>query len=292
MKKIPLNLLRCVIIVALSLLSFTLNAADKSDKIKPRWITSLPKPKSNDYSFVLAQGHGVSLDDARRMAFINLTSKLEHERNIVINNTYKGSVNYSTETGSSENESFSLEAIEKGKEINLTCRVIDEYWEHERNQYLVTALYTVTDSNKPLSSSYSDEISLKSSYGVLPMVYSLIPGVGQFYKGNYVKGGMFMGGTVAGAVISIFCENQRADYAKKMKEKPQNFDFYRNKKARWTTGRNVALGATTAIYVYNLIDALVAPGGRRVVIKNRSYNYSLCPVITECSTGVELSFNF
>ncbi|MDE6768623.1 MAG: hypothetical protein K2J78_02735, partial [Muribaculaceae bacterium] len=125
----------------------------------------------------------------------------------------------------------------------------------------------------------------------LPMLYSIIPGVGQFYKGSYVKGGLIMGGTVAGAVAVVLCENQRADYAKKMKEKPQNYDFYRNKKSQWTTGRNVAIGATAALYVYNLIDALVAPGRRHVVIKNRSYTYGVNPYIIDDSLGLTFSLN-
>lgn len=271
-------------------------AKEKSDNMKPRWMTSsLPKPKSPGYIFISAQGTRSSLEEARQRALVNLTTKLEHERGLVINSSVKIDKEASRIAGSRSSVSrqqFQMECTERGKEITLTCRVIDEYWEASHGHYTVTELYTVNDNKQPGEGSYNDDIRLTTSYGAAPVFYSLIPGVGQFTKGSYVKGGLILGATAVGAAAIILCENQRADYAKKMREKPQHFDFYRNKKSKWETGRNVAIGVTAALYVYNLIDAAVAPGRRRVVVKNRSYNYSLAPVIYENGAGVGLAFNF
>lgn len=270
-----------------------LSAAEKSDGLKPRWMTSsLPKPKSSGYIFLSAQGSGTSLEEARQRALVNLTTKLEHERGLVINSHVKIEKRAERNAAPTKNQSFTLEASESGKEINITCRVIDEYWERNGSQYLVTELYTVNDLNSPANGSYADNIKLTTSYGAAPMVYSLIPGVGQFYKGSNLKGGLMLGGTVVGAAAIVLCENQRAEYAKKMKEHPSYINFYRNKKSDWATGRNVAIGVTAALYAYNLIDALVAPGRRRVVVSKSKYNYAVVPAITGDSFGVAFALNF
>lgn len=280
-------------LIALLLTAGAARATEKSDRLKPRWMTSsLPVPKSAGYIFISAQGSGRSLEEAKQMAIVNLTSKLEHERGLVINSHVKVEKRGDRNTAPQKRQEFTLEASEKGKQINLTCRVVDEYWERDGGKYLVTELYTVNDNTQPDKGSYSDNITLTTSYGAAPMFYSLIPGVGQFTKGSNLKGGLILGGTAVGVAAVILCENQRATYAKKMKERPQHFDFYRNKKSGWETGRNIAVGATAALYLYNLIDAAVAPGRRRVVVKKRHYNYAVAPVVYENGAGVGFAMNF
>ncbi len=285
---------RIFLLIAVLMFSITsVSATDKSDRLKPRWMTSsLPVPKSQGYIFISAQGSGISLEEARQMAVVNLTSKLEHERGIVIDSHVKIEKRAERGSGPVKTQEFTLEASEKGKQINLICRAIDEYWERKNNRYIVTVLYTVNDNTQPGKGSYSDRITLTTSYGAAPVFYSLIPGVGQFTKGSYLKGGLFLGGTAVGAAAIILCENQRANYAKKMKERPQHFDFYRNKKSSWETGRNIAIGATAAVYLYNLIDAAVAPGRRRVVVNKRPYQYSFTPVVTDNGVGIGFAMNF
>ncbi|MDE6193854.1 MAG: hypothetical protein K2M83_07700 [Muribaculaceae bacterium] len=268
-------------------------AADRSDNMKPRWVTSaLPTPKSPGYIFISSQGTGKSLEEARQMALVNLTSKLEHERGLVVSSTVRVEKTSERNSAPRKNSQFTLEASERGKQIDLVCRVVDEYWERKHGTYFVTELFTVNDSSRPGQGSYSDNIKLTTSYGAAPVFYSLIPGVGQFYKGSNVKGGLILGGTAVGAAAIIMTENQRAIYAKKMKEHPEHIDFYRNKKANWELGRNIAIGATAALYVYNLIDAAVAPGRRRVNVNKRNYSYSLVPIVYEDGVGMSFALNF
>lgn len=288
------------LILSLLLLACAVPAAvgsQKSDKMKPRWMTSsLPEPKSPGYIFITAQGSGTSLEEARERALVNLIEKLEHERGLVINSNLKLN-KFTSRTSSTRNSStdsqFQLEVTELGKEITITGREVDEYWEESRGNYLLTALYTVNDNNRPGEGSYNDDISLTTSYGITPVACSLIPGVGQFVKGSTLKGALFLGATAVGATAIILCENQRADYAKKMKEKPQHIDFYRNKKSSWETGRNVAIGVTAAVYIWNLVDAAAAPGRRRVTVDRRRYNYSLAPtVFTDGGAGASFAMTF
>jgi len=58
---------------------------------------------------------------------------------------------------------------------------------------------------------------------------------------------------------------------------------YINSASNLATGRNVCIGAAAALYVYGLIDAIVAPGARRVVIT---------PSADSRSVGVSASVRF
>lgn len=291
MKKMMILLAVCML-----LCSTGARADEKSDKMKPRWVTSsLPQPKSPGYFFISTDARGNTLEEARLNAFINLRAKLEDERQL----EFEGDV---TTQGATETQrgnktaSKTKEYLFKSKvtdaPIILTCKVVDEYWEYKDGKYTVKDLFTVNESGVSADKKGIDNIRLTTSYGAAPVFYSLIPGVGQFVKGSTLKGGMILGGTAVGAAAVILCENQRATYAKKMKEKPQHIDFYRNKKADLELGRNVAIGATAALYLYNLIDAAVAPGRRRVIVSKRSYDYALGPVVTPDGFGVGFAMNF
>lgn len=277
----------------LILIALFLSIATAMVAQKPRWMTSsLPKPKSEGYFFVTGEGSGTTPEEARQRAFINLTQKLEHERGIEVTSTVKAIEEMSRHSTQKLNQTYSIEVKEHGKLINITCRIVDQYQEYANGRYFATDLYTVNDPARPGKGSSDDDIRVTTSYGAAPVLYSLIPGVGQFAKGSTAKGIAFLGGTAVGVGAVIVCETQRANYAKKMKERPQHFDFYRNKKSSWETGRNVAIGVTGAVYLWNLIDAAIAPGRRQVVVDRRSYACQLAPVVFDNGVGVGFAMNF
>lgn len=288
-----MRLSTCILILCVALLPLNAAAADKSHKQRPAWLSSLPKPKTPSYTFVEADASGATLEAARQLALINLAAKLEHERGLSVTNTVTANerMSRSESNRSNINETFTMECRERGRDITLTARVIDEYWEYKNGRYTVYNLYTVKN-NALAGGSYDDDIKVTDRYGVTPMFYSIIPGVGQIYKGSGLKGGLIMGGTVVGAVAIVLCENQRSSYVKKRTEYPQHIDFYNNRVSEWETGRNVAIGATAALYIYNLIDAAVAPGRRHVVVKKRAYSYSLVPTAIDGNPALAFTLNF
>lgn len=289
---------RIIFLIAMVFLTcgISADAADRSDKLKPRWMTSsLPKPKSPGYIFVRADGRGKTQEEARHNALIHLRAKLEDDRQLEFE--YEGVIdkrkeNTQSKGSSSKTSQFVFKSKVTGSKVVLTCKEVDEYWEYKNGIYTVDDLFTVNDAVGVADKRGIDDIRLTTSYGAAPVFYSLIPGVGQFAKGSMAKGGMILGGTAVGAAAIIVCENQRATYAKKMKEHPQHIDFYRNKKADWELGRNVVIGATAALYIYNLIDAAIAPGRRRVIVNKRQYEYSFYPVVLDDSFGVGFAMNF
>lgn len=272
------NLILLIVSGIISLYS-TVYAAEKSDGAKPRWmISALPEPKSEGYIFVMAQGRGASLEEARQRALVNLTSKLEHERGLTISSKISvdsKSSRYGSKRESSSLQTYSMECRENDKKITLITRIIDEYWEYSNGSYTVTDLFTVNDSNVLSGGSYSDEIYLTTHYGCAPVFMSLIPGVGQLYKGSTLKGSLILGGAAVCACGIITGQVMHNSYATKRAEYPQHFDFYNRRAADWSNIRNVFIGIGSALYLYNLIDAAVAPGRRQVKIRKGNMNASV-----------------
>ena len=288
---------RYIFLLLILLLSnrFDIEAKTVSDKIKPRWLTSsLPENISPSYIFISASGSGVSLEEARQRTLVNLTTKLEHERGIKISSSVKVNSEAQRIKGKrTQNtvQTFQMECTEDDKNITLTTRAIDEYWEKsDYGNFICYILYTVPDTNYT-GGSYDDEIKLTSSYGSKGFFMSLIPGVGQLYKGSKMKGACIMGGEILliGGIIAT--ESLRSSYVKKMNEQPKFFQTYNTKADNCENARNICIGAAAALYVYNLIDAIVAPGAKRVIVKKNRYPV-IQPVSNRDMSGVSLSWRF
>lgn len=266
--------------------------AEKSDRLKPKWLTqTLPESKSGTYMFVRSHGQGRTLAGAKQMAFVSMSQKLEVERGLTVTTDVKVSeeLSYSgSSSGLDYRQEITLNVVESGRKLKIVCREIDDYWVLKGDVYEVDVLYTVTDKSS-YGGSYDDEISITTRYGAAGFL-SVIPGGGQFYKGSVAKGSLILAGSVAAAGGILLCENTRASYIKKMIEQPKYAAEYNALADRWETGRNVCIGAAAAIYAYNLIDAFLSDGAKRVVV--RSNKVKVTPYADSRSMGVSLAFNF
>ncbi|MBQ0127575.1 MAG: hypothetical protein KBS80_06275 [Bacteroidales bacterium] len=270
-------------------------AGNKSDKLKPKWVTqALPEAQSGTYIFVRSHGVGSTLAGAKQMAFVSMSQKLEIERGLTVNTSVQSRERlYQNQksSGSEYEQEIILDVTENGHKLKIVCREIDEYWTENSDKYDVDVLYTVTDKNS-YGGSYNDDIKVSAKYGAGPGFLSIIPSVGQFYKGSVVKGSLILAGEIASAGGIILCENTRASYIKKMQEQPKYASEYNSMADSWETGRNVCIGAAAAIYVYNLIDAFVASGAKRVLVTNKINHFSAIPYADSRSSGICLTFNF
>ncbi|MDE6045693.1 MAG: hypothetical protein K2G10_00110, partial [Alistipes sp.] len=52
--------------------------------------------------------------------------------------------------------------------------------------------------------------------------------------------------------------------------------IYATKRDHFATGRNICIGAVAALYIYNLIDAVAAPGAERIIVHSP---YAFTPTI-------------
>lgn len=269
-------------------------AQTKSDKLRPKWLTqSLPTSLSGNYTFFVATGEGKTLTDARQSSLIALTQKIEHERNLTVNSRIIISESISESQKFTDNEyhqEIELEVSEKGRILRIVCKEVDEYWTLQSGVYRIDVLYTVTDSNYKERNS-DDIITVTTKYSCAGLL-SIVPGVGQLYKGSTIKGLAIIGGAALASGGIVLCENTRASYVKKMKEQPRFAVEYNSLADSWETGRNICIGVIGAIYVYNLIDAIWTPGAKMVKVKSKKTTMAAVPYATDNSVGICVAINF
>ena len=284
-----------ILLIFMGLIACTpIGAKKKSDTYKPKWVThKLPESKSGSYIFISAYGEGESFDAARQKAFVNLTSRLEVERGIKVSSVLSSKTKETFSSDKKDNsfsETTEIDMLveEQGKQLNIVCRAVDEYWEQNRKGCKIYVLYTVANKNT-YGGSYDDQITVTSKYGATGLL-SVIPSVGQFYKGTNFKGAAILTTEIAAIAGILICENTRSSYEKKMIEQPKHADIYNSRMDTWETARNLCIGAAAAVYVVNIIDALCTKGAKRVKVKKNRTNISLQPYAGTNSVGVAFKF--
>lgn len=245
----------------------------KSEKIRPQWLHKLPKPTNSTFVYETDFATGKSLDDARMKSLNGLIAASGFESGVVVLSDYKSKTVDSKVYSNGKLTDYQADAFEvnsqvKGNEVRLHVKSVAEYWTRDVNGTVnLTTLYAKSLNTTP----NFDNVELTTSYASDPATWglALIPGAAQFHKGSYLKGGLILGGSVVLIGGIIFTENQRADYIRKISgTHDANIKrSYITKSDHFATGRNICIGAAAALYVYNLIDAIVAPGARRVVVQ-------------------------
>lgn len=121
---------------------------------------------------------------------------------------------------------------------------------------------------------------------------SFIPGFYQLHN-NKTRGGLFIAGEALGIGGAIVSHNMRGVYIKKMNS-TTNASLkkeYADRANAYTIIRNVSIGATAAVYVWNLADAWSSIHEQK---KNSPTKGTVClnPTITDQSVALSLSINF
>ena len=260
-----------------------------SDKVKPQWIHKLPKATNHTFHYEVVTTSSSSLNVARKNALTELISSTGLANGVIISSEWHSNEQLSQvwENGKlSEQITHNTTTIAstKSEEVKLYISSIDEYWRRDKQGiYHLTRLYA---KSKIGATARFDNVELTTKYGLRGLWRSLIiPGWGQFHKGNNLKGGLILGGSAALATGIIYTETMRNDYIRKINttHSAEHKLSYATRSDNFAMGRNICIGALGALYVYNLIDAIVAPGARYVKIK-RSYNgasYAVAPLLVD-----------
>ncbi len=284
--------MKTILFLALAVFLPMATLAQKSSAKRPKWISEphmLDNKRSNtSYYFKVVPNIGPNLQQLQETKvkalgnYIANENKIEGAEEIISDNTQSGT-SYSTIT-------YKDKTTNQRKTKKFYHKLVDEYWEWNGTKYNYWALFAVSDNGEE---PHFDNFTYSSSYGVAPVAMSIIPGVGQMYKGSTVKGVCMLGGVAAFGIGALLCENTRSDYKNKMKEQPEFAQSYNTKANNYETARNILIGAAAAVYVYNLVDAAVAKGARRIIVKSATNSYlSLHPVATPYATGLSLTYNF
>lgn len=273
------------------------NVQNKSEKYVPQWMNKLPVPSNPSFIYIIVTAEAPTLEIARENCLKKLADnqQLKQSVSVSMDRENKQNIHQNTVNGKLNetiNNYTTVTVNIKGKEIELTANRIDEYWETAiigwQNMYVCHTLFAVATTNLPV---LFDNVTFTRKYGISSFARSIIPGWGQLYKGQKAKGACFMGGEILFVGSVIISENLRSSYIKKMKEQPKFFKTYNTKADNWENIRNVCIGAAAALYVYNLIDAIVSPGAKRTIVNKQEFPL-VYPVTNKDFSGVSFSWNF
>lgn len=259
---------------------------------KPKWVNNTPCEYNPSYRFVEVISSGGTVESARMAALhqLALNDKIASAAKVGISSgTLTTIEDVYTElgvTGRQTDKSY-INVTVDDEEYTLQAMLVDEYVAGTRyGMVQLHSLYMVAVCDNPVF----DCVDITTSYGAMPMLLSVIPGMGQMYKGSTVKGIALFAVEAAAIGGLIYTENVRASYMSKMYSHPYQAHQYKALADNFTMARNCCVGAAAAVYIYNLIDALVAPGARRIVVK--PHNLGIAPMLSQDGGGLSLSYSF
>lgn len=249
--------------------------------IKPKWIKEPPEAHNGSYEFKVFKVQSPSAREAKRAlpdeaayyiersysvkgATVELTDVHQHYVN--------GNLSSTTTTHLQEVVHTEMD------KVSIELRVVDEYRDGNDNYFLCT----IPNPNSRYV--HYDPVVVTNKYGAKGLM-SIVPGVGQFYKRHYLKGGLILGGSTALAAGIIFTHMTYKDYRKKLTYTDNVYAamIYNKRSDHFKLARNICIGALGALYIYNLIDACVTPGARYVkFVKSDRYGntYALAPSVS------------
>lgn len=269
------------------------HSISRSDPLKPRWVKSAPTATKRDLVFVVAKETSLNHDYSERDALEALATRLPRAWKVssqtilndesVINRDKQGI------TDSHQTQTIQTTVYSEGLPMKLECELVDTYWELvSNNGQTYYDCYQLFQVAAPGTSPRFDKWAKTEYYINDPVTWglSLIPGAAQMHKGSYVKGGIIMGGSVAlvGGIIAF--ENQRSSYMSKISQ-THSADVkktYNNNANNAALGRNICIGGLAALYVYNILDAIIAPGARRIIVTPSA--------TADGQYGISASYNF
>lgn len=281
---------KCISMLML-VLSMVALAQQKSDKYEPAWMRGdMPAKTNQSYDFRTMTGQGGTLTDARRDATMALLNELMQAQGVTVSGTEK--VKMLSQSVDGEHFDSSLFDSEYNIEYGnhrYAFKAVDEYWELVGGIYHCYILFEVARNAAQVS---FETVEYTTNYGVSAGLRSIIvPGWGQMYKRQTVKGVAILSAAVIGATGIVISDNQRASYRNKA-EKATNVELrnsYQNKSNSWGNVRNGFIVGTAAVYVYNLVDAFASKGAKRY----KKRNMAVVPFVgANDSFGMSIALNF
>lgn len=253
---------------------------------RPQWLKSVPISSNSSYTFIPITTESGNITIGRN----NCLQMLATDRGLlntmtVTQRTEKTDIDNQTYRDRKLQEQFESKTLSvttfDGKPIQLQAKIVDEFLDRKKGEF--STLYAVALNDNPLY----DDIRVTSQYGANGLWRSaIVPGWGQMHKGSFAKGGIIMGGTVALTAGIVIGESMRKDFVTKAAQthSTEAARQYQANANNANLARNICIGGIAALYIYNLVDAVVAPGGKRVIVTPVSYGGN--------QFGIQGSINF
>lgn len=169
--------------------------------------------------------------------------------------------------------------------LKVKSRIVDEYV--ERNSQGEYTVYILAQTAKHPGNQY-EQVSVTDEYPFSARCF--VPGMQQLYKGQKVKGIAFIGAEVLAVGGIIVSESMRADYSGKaaVERNASRKTALVDNANTMQNVRNICIGAAAAVYIWNVVDAIVSKGGKRVVLADAS----LVPYASPDGFGLAFNYRF
>ena len=131
-----------------------------------------------------------------------------------------------------------------------------------------------------------------------------VPGMAQLHKGSRGKGAMFIIAQAAtvGGIVTAEVMRSSAEANINASRNPSDRQYYIDQESTLQNVRNICIAGAAVVYVWNIIDGIVARGGRPGIIvkeplRQDQRRYSFTPYITpqmgnNMASGVSLTIKF
>ena len=173
------------------------------------------------------------------------------------------------------------------------ARKVDEYCyfdDFESNEFGFEyyQLYAVSDKN--IHPTF-DNFVIRDNSNATATALSIIPGVGQIYKGDKLKGFGILASELALTTGAVFSHYRYLACKENADNGVPHADSWRSKATGWKISRNIGIGAFAGVWIYNILDAAVLPGGSRVIVKKPEGQQITIEPSTS-SAGIALTYRF
>lgn len=236
----------------------------------PDWVNGYYKDCKNSYIEVIS-AVGYSEDNAREKAI----QRVAEQRSLATGQRV-------------QLDSYSGDMVIKGRdELTVKCRIVDEYREYLAPGEYRVSLLVQTVKNPTFN---YEPVSVSDKYPFSARVF--VPGMAQLHKGSTTKGVLFIAGEVVAIGGIVAFEGLRASYASKINQthNTSSRTQYINKERNMKNVRNGFIAGAAVVYVWNIIDGLVAKGKQHIEVGEA--HVAITPVAAPEMSGVMLSMTF
>ena len=177
--------------------------------------------------------------------------------------------------------------VDSNHDVIVKARIVDEYIHHTSRGYTV---YLLVQTAKNPTYQY-EPVAVSEDYPFSARVF--VPGMAQIYKGSVIKGSLFITGEclfVAGIVTGQLLANNyyQKSYTEKYDAKTRK--AYIDRANASLMVRNISIAGAAAIYVWNVIDGVVAKGNKHIVVGNAAL--AMTPYVDPYSAGLAFNITF
>lgn len=293
------RILFCVLLASVALCV----SAQQSQKpeYRPDWMYQIPNPTNSTYLYVVEHGEGnterEALNQAIARVFQSTANRIgQFVSTDEINRAVQSGTNYDVIGRNMKVPvhkvcEFSIQDKKNNNwtvyvlcQVAKTGNITPEFdYAHANNNCAAHTIYDkqVADFNRQQKATYGKIVGM-----------SFVPGMAQIYKGSVGKGIGFIASEVAlvGGIIATEC--LRLNYAKKinMTHNASLKNYYAQNANICQITRNVCIGGVAAVYVWNVIDGIVAKGKPQVSIDGKTLSFA--PYATAEDAGLAVNFTF